>query len=194
LYNGRISRYNGRITDLALIADELGVNERTLRRAINEGALWAQRPSPRTLDLSLAERRYIRRSWRLLAGLRAALRTEPNVRFALLFGSAASGTDTPASDIDVLVRLRDPSLERVVDLGSKLTAAVGRRVEVARLDDAEREPSFLAQALSGGRVLIDRERVWARLRQREPRLRHEGAERDARRARAALAGIDRLLP
>ncbi len=42
--------------------------------------------------MSLSEREYVRRSWRLLSTLRAALRTEQNVRFALLFGSVARGT------------------------------------------------------------------------------------------------------
>src|SRR5207247_9778707 len=118
------------MTALALLAQQIGVHERTLRRALNEGALRARRPSPRTLDLPLSERDYVRRSWRLLSGLRSALRTEHNVGFALLFGSTARGTDTPDSDVDVLVALRDPGLERVVELGERLTAASGGPLRV----------------------------------------------------------------
>jgi hypothetical protein len=55
----------------------------------------------------------------------------------------------------VLVDLRDASLERVIDLNAKLTAAIVRPVDLVRLGDAEREPAFLAAALSNGRVLID---------------------------------------
>ncbi len=169
------------------------MHERTLRRAVAEGSLRAARPSPRTLDISLSEREYVRRSWKLLSALRAALRTEQNVRFALLFGSVARGTSAPGSDVDVLVALRDGRLERVVELSTKLTAATGRRVDVVRLVDAESEPSFLADVIADGRVLVDRERLWPRLRSREASLRRAGRRRQPERTDAALAGIDRLL-
>lgn len=181
------------MTDLAWLAHEVGVNERTLRRAVAEGTLRGIRRSPRKLDLPLTERQYVRRSWGMLARLRSALRTEPNVRFALLFGSTAAGTDTAASDIDVLVDLRDGSLECVADLKTKLSAVVGRSVDVVRLEDAEAEPSFLVDLLAYGRVLVDREEQWSRLRRREGELDRRGRAQDARRTRAALAGIDRLL-
>lgn len=181
------------MTDLALLAREVGVHERTLRRAVAEGGLRAARPSPRTLDISLSEREYVRRSWKLLSALRAALRTEHNVRFALLFGSEARGTSAPGSDVDILVALRNPDLERVVDLGAKLTAATGRRAVVVRLEDAEGEPSFLADVIADGRVLVDREGLWPRLRSQEPTVRRAGRRSQAERTEAALAGLDRLL-
>ena len=90
-------------------------------------------------------------------GSEGSAATEHNVRFALLFGSVARGTAAPGSDVDVLVALRDPDLERVVELSAKLTAATGRRVDVVRLEDAESEPSFLADVITDGRVLVDRE-------------------------------------
>jgi predicted nucleotidyltransferase len=181
------------MTELALLAREVGVHERTLRRAVTEGSLRAVRPSPRTLDMPLSEREYVRRSWKLLSALRTALRTEHNVRFALLFGSAARGTSTPGSDVDVLVALRDPRLERIVELSAKLTAATGRRVDVVRLDDAQTEPSFLADVIADGRVLVDREGLWPRLRSREASLRRVGRRGRSERTEAALAGIDRVL-
>lgn len=153
----------------------------------------AARPTTRTLELPLPERRYLRRSWPLLSALRVALRTEQNVRFALLVGSAATGSTTPTSDLDVLVDLRDSSLDRVVDLGSKLTAIIGRSVDVVRLQEAETDPTFLADLVAEGRVLVDREKLWHRLREREAGLRNRGRRRDVRRTRAALAGIDHLL-
>jgi predicted nucleotidyltransferase len=143
--------------------------------------------------MSLSEREYVRRSWKLLSTLRGALRTEHNVRFALLFGSVARGTAAPGSDVDVLVALRDPHLERVVELATKLTAATGRRVDVVRLEDAESEPSFLADVIADGRVLVDREGLWPRLRSREPSLRRTGRVRQAERTGAAVAGLDRML-
>jgi len=181
------------MTELALLAREVGVHERTLRRAIAEGSLRGVRPTPRTLDISLSEREYVRRSWKLVSALRAALRTEHNVRFALLFGSVARETASPRSDVDVLVALRDGRLERVVELSAKLTAATGRRVDVVRLQDAQSEPSFLADVVADGRVLVDRERLWPRLRGQEPSLRRASRRAETQRVEAALAGIDRLL-
>jgi predicted nucleotidyltransferase len=181
------------MVELALLAKQVGVSERTLRRAVGEGTLRATRPTPRKLEMSLAERDYVRRRWPLLSSLRAALRTEPNVRFALLFGSVAEGTDTSQSDVDVLVDLRDPSFERVVDLVSKLTGLLGRHVDVVEFHEAESEPAFLAQVLADGRVLVDREQMWPRLRRREVSLRRSGTRQEARRLQAALAGIDQLL-
>ncbi len=178
---------------LALLAEEVGVHERTLRRAINEGALRGARPTPRRLELPLSERQYVRRSWSLLSSLRAALRTEQNVRFALLFGSAAAGTDSPASDVDLLVDLRDARLERVIDLSDKLTSAVGRRVDVARLEDAEADPLFLADVVAEARVLVDRAALWPQLVRRMASTRRHRHQQELRRAQAALAGVDRLL-
>jgi predicted nucleotidyltransferase len=181
------------MTELALLAREVGVHERTLRRALTEGSLRAVRPTPRTLDMQLSEREYVRRSWRLFSALRTALRTEHNVRLALLFGSVARGTAAPGSDVDVLVVLRDSRLERIVELSAKLTTVTGRRVDVVRLEDAQSEPSFLADVIADGRVLVDREGLWPRLRRREPSLRRAGRRTAAQRTEAALAGIDRVL-
>jgi len=115
------------------------------------------------------------------------------VRFALLFGSAATGMDTATSDVDVLVDLRDPSLERVADLSVKLTASSGRPCDIVRLQDAESEPPFLGDVVAEGRVLVDREGLWPPLREREVSLRNRGSRQQDRRAEAALAGIDQLL-
>ena len=181
------------MTGLGLLAEEVGVSERTLRRAVAQETLRGSRSTPRKLELPLHEREYVRRSWGLLAALLAGLRTEHNVRFALLFGSAATGTDTPDSDIDVLVDMRDARFERVVDLGTKLTRISGRPVDVVELRDAQTDPSFLAQIVADGRVLVDREGLWPRLRRRESALRRRGSRDDATRLQTALAGIDRLL-
>lgn len=181
------------MTELELLADQVGVNERTLRRAVNQGTLRAERPTPRQLTISTAEKQYVRRSWPLLATLRAALRTEAGVRFALLFGSAARGEDEAHSDLDLLVEMREPTLERAVDLSTKLEGLVGRRVDIVLLDDAEKDPRLLGDAVRDGRVLVDREDLWAKLDERKESLRRQGREQDRHRARKALAGIDRFL-
>jgi len=177
---------------LADLAHDVGVDERTLRRAVNQGTLRGTRPSPRKLDLPLSERRYVRRSWPLLSALRSVLRTEPNVRFALLFGSAATGEDTPESDVDVLVSLRDPDLLRLLALERRLGERVGREVEVVRLEDAERDPVFFTLAFEQGRVLVDRAGIAPSMRRRAIGLARDEPRREARRAKAALGRIRQM--
>lgn len=176
-----------------MLAREVGVDERTLRRAVNEGTLRAERPTPRRLRMSAAEKRYVRRRWRLLATLREALRTEPNVRLAVLFGSAARGEDAPGSDVDLLVEMEDSALGRVADLGAKLEALLGRRVDVVTREQAEAAPHLLADAAAEGRAIVDREGHWPRLRGELDSLRRRARRRDRRRTREALAGIERML-
>jgi predicted nucleotidyltransferase len=115
------------------------------------------------------------------------------VRFALLFGSTAAGTDTPRSDVDILVDMTDGSLDRVVDLTLKLEAAVGRPVDLVRMEDAERDSLFLAKKIESGRVLVDRDQEWSRLSTRKADLLERGLAEKDRRAHAALDGIDRML-
>jgi predicted nucleotidyltransferase len=181
------------MTELEILARQIGANERTLRRAFNEGTLRAERPTPRKLKLEPAEQDYLRRSWGLLAALRSTLRTEQNVRFALLFGSTARGDGDAASDVDLLVAMRDPSLGRIADLGAKLEALLDRRVDVVTLDEARENAQLLAQAVAEGRVLVDREGRWTTLRHEVDALRRT-ARKEARQAKSrALAGIDRML-
>jgi predicted nucleotidyltransferase len=116
--------------------------------------------------MSVGESVYARRRWPLLARLRSALRTERNVCFAMLFGSAARGEDAEGSDIDVIVSLRDPSFARLSDLRLNLEEALGRTVDVVPLEEAEEAPTFLAMALKDGRVLAEffaRYRAWIEL-------------------------------
>jgi predicted nucleotidyltransferase len=166
-------------TSLAELAEELDTTDRTLRRAVHEGLLHANRPSPRTLDLPIPERVYARRSWPLLSNLREALRTEPTVSMAVLFGSRARGDDHSLSDVDLLVRLRrgaDPH-----ELAARLSARVGHRVQAVMLDDARQKPLLLAEIVREGRVLTDRDEVWPALLAQRPRI-----ERAARRERRRI--------
>ena len=181
------------MTKLELLAEQLNVNERTLRRAVSQGVLRARRPSPRRLEIPLAEKWYARHAWPLLASLRAALRTEGNVRFALLFGSAARGDDTWRSDVDLLVEMRDDSLDRVADLSTKLETLTGRRIDVVPLGSAEAVSELLANAIAEGRVLVDRGGHWPRLQERQSSLQRHARRSKKRRRDTALAGIDRML-
>lgn len=180
------------MTELELLARQIDVNERTLRRAFNEGTLRAERPTPRKLKLDAAEKQYLRRSWKLLSTLRKALRTESNVRFALLFGSTARGDDNEGSDVDLIIEMRDSSSIRIVDLELKLEELLGRHVDVLTLKDARANPVLVAEAVAEGRTLVDREGHWAQLG-----FEAEAVDRRARRylrerRRHALARIERL--
>lgn len=178
---------------LGPVARQVGVSERTLRRAVNEGTLRGERFSPRRMDVSAAEKRYILERWHLLGQLRAALRTESNVRFALLFGSVARGDDSDASDVDLIVVMRDSSLVRIVDLEMKLEESLRRRVDVLTLEDAEANPVLLAEAVAEGRAIVDREGSWPRLRCQAEAIDRRARRHLRQRGRSALAGIDRLL-
>jgi predicted nucleotidyltransferase len=171
---------------LRALARHLEVPERTLRRAAAEGLLHGQRLSERRFATTLREEAYLRRHWPLLRDLRAALRTEPNVRLAVLFGSQATGEATPRSDVDVLARLVDPSAARVADLAGRLERRLGRDVQLVLLRDAERAPSLLADALEAGRVLVDRGHEWPALRAQLPRWR--------RRAMASEVPLEQAMP
>jgi predicted nucleotidyltransferase len=181
------------MTELAQLAQQVGASERTLRRAVAEGTLRAERLSPRRLRLSALEKEYVRRQWSLLARLRAALRTEHNVRFALLFGSNARSEDGQESDVDLLVEMRDSSLVRVVDLELKLEGLLGHEVDVLNVEDAEASPLLFAEALREGRVIVDREGRWAELQPDAEKVARHARQHERARGRRALAGVDRLL-
>lgn len=146
------------------LATALAIPERTLRRAAADGLLHGERPSPRRFCVSAREEFYLRDHWELLRCLRAALRTEPNVMLAVLFGSTATGTEHRGSDIDILVGLNDPAVGRLADIAGRLTRRAGREVQLVRLPDAQRAPVLMLAILRDGRVLIDRDGRWARER------------------------------
>src|SRR6266540_774311 len=93
------------MTDLALLAEEMQANERTLRRAANRGTIRCYREGPRRISLPSREHEYVRTRWPLLAHLIRALRTLPHVSLAILYGSFARGEERLDNDIAVLAQL-----------------------------------------------------------------------------------------
>lgn len=156
---------------LGLAAAELEIPERTLRRAASEGLVRGERLSPRRFRITFREEAYLRSHWELLRALRAALRTEPNIRLAVLFGSMAIGKDDEHSDVDVLVVLHDPDLSRLVELAERLSRRIGRETQLVRLSDAQTSPVLISDVIDHGRVLVDRGDLWSALRKRAPRWR-----------------------
>lgn len=174
------------------LADSLHVNERTLRRAWALGMLRGTRSTPYKLDLQVQERVYLRSHWPTLSRLRRALRTEPNVSMAVVFGSVARGDDASESDVDLLVALRSPGLRERAALTERLRRSTGLAVEVVALEDALRRSSLMVEILRDGRVLIDRDRRWPQLRAQEGLI-GARAQRDrqllAERARDAASAF-----
>lgn len=82
---------------------------------------------------------------------------------------------------------------RIAALGEKLEALLDRRVDIVTIDEAKENTQLLAQAVSEGRVLVDREDRWARLQNEADPLRRSAREKARRARRRALAGIDRML-
>lgn len=84
----------------------------------------------------------------------------------------------------------------MADVTGRLERSLGREVQLVRLQEAERTPLLMRDALEHGRVLVDREQVWPRLREQLAmwKRRAAAAERpleqsDPERARALKAKI-----
>lgn len=173
-------------SSLRALARHLDVPERTLRRAASEGLIRGERISPRRYQTSMREEAYLRRHWPLLRELRGALRTEPNVRLGVLFGSLATGRSTERSDVDLLVTLADPTPTRVAELAGRLERRLERDIQLVRIQEARRSPSLMVDALEHGRVLVDRDARWPELKASE--------EDWTRRAAASTIPLERAMP
>jgi predicted nucleotidyltransferase len=181
---------------LEQLAHEVGVHERTLRRAAGGGLIRVRRPSSRRLSLSDLEKAWVRAHWPLVGELLAVLRTEPNVELAVLFGSVARGTDVKdISDVDLLVELRRPSPGALEALRHRLAEGLRPDVELVPLRAALHDPQLLAEVLRDGRPLVDREHVWPGLQAQQGRTQAQ-ADRAGRElhkeAHAAIGYFQRL--
>lgn len=172
------------------LAAEIGISDRTLRRALSAGAIRGRRVSPYKVEISPAERAYVRRYWALISALRAGLRVEHSVECAVLFGSVARGEAGPDSDVDILVWLR-PGANRLA-IGRRLERRVGRPVQLIDAAAAQRKPSLLRAVLRDGRPLTDRTGRWDELRRRAARIGRAARDERARTSRQASEAIERL--
>jgi predicted nucleotidyltransferase len=145
------------------------------------------------LQLAPGEREYLRAHWPVLTAVGRALRTEPNVRLAVLYGSVARGDAEPASDLDLLVDLREDTARAASALARRLGQAIGRDIDIARLDRvSERSPLLLVQVLDEGRVIVDRDQRWPSLlahRRRARRAADRAVEAERHAAADALADL-----
>jgi predicted nucleotidyltransferase len=182
------------VLGLGDLASELGAEERTLRRAVADGMVRCERLGPRRQRVSDEERNYAILHWQVLAKLRRALRTEPNVRLAVVYGSVARGDETPESDLDLLVSLAEDRPDAAVKLAVRLERALHREVDVTRLNRVEDSaPLLLLQALDDGRVVLDRDGQWPGLRASRGEIARRARRSHEARRRRARASIRELL-
>lgn len=128
------------------------------------------------MELSFAERRYVETHWALLSSVVSWLRTRPNVRLAVVYGSVARGVDRPESDLDLLVSLDREEAHTTASLAATLGEKIGRRVQMVSLTHARRTPLLLLDIVREGRVLLDRDGEWPSLVRRERRLERQAAD------------------
>jgi predicted nucleotidyltransferase len=178
--------------ELDVLAAELGTSGRTLRRAATRGAIRCTRPSERRIVVSPREYDYVRRQWPLLGRLVAELRTQPNVRLAVVFGSVARGEENLASDLDLLVRLRRDGFRERAELTRRLEALSGRRVQLVGLGEAEPAPLLLKDVVRDGRVLVDRDGDWQKLKRRERGIGRQAGDAERRLDEEAWAVLEHL--
>ncbi len=172
---------------------ELGTTGRCIRRALNDGLIRGERPSPKKLLISTREKLYLREYWRLLFSLRCALRTEPAVSLAVIYGSVARGEADVDSDLDILVELKRDETEAAAALRRRLERATGREVGLARLPRVETQaPLLLAEILDEGRVLVDRAGRWPELQSQRASIERRAEAAYAEEMSATRAALERI--
>lgn len=83
------------------------------------------------------------------------LADQPDLEFAMIFGSVASGRERRDSDIDIAVYPRHPLDHRALqNLSDQITMATGRAVDLVDLSSAD--GSLLRQILRTGKVLFSK--------------------------------------
>lgn len=175
------------------LARDLKADERTLRRAVAQGTVHCRRLGPRRVKLPPGEAEYLRDYWELLSRLKRALRTERDVRLAVLYGSMARGDADGGSDLDLLVALADDDPLATARLAMRLGEVTDRDVDVARIDRIEATaPLLLARVLDEGRVIVDRDGLWASVHHRRRAIRARAQRSYRRQMREAAQAIAEL--
>jgi predicted nucleotidyltransferase len=165
-----------------------------MRRAAADGTIRCERLGSRRQNVDDQEYRYAVTHWPLLAKLRKLLRTEPNVRLAVVYGSTARGDDTSSSDLDLLVSFAEDHPEAAVKLAVRLEHGLGRAVDVGRLDRVrDTAPLLLLQVIDSGRIVLDRDGMWAELQTQRDAIEREAHRAHQAQRRRARISVDELL-
>lgn len=91
--------------------------------------------------------------------LRTVMEREPRIAYALLFGSAARNEETPFSDVDVAIGLKQGEQLDVSAIGSLVTElerATRRTIDLLLLDGAP--PSLAYRVFRDGKVIFEADR------------------------------------
>jgi predicted nucleotidyltransferase len=175
------------------LARQVGASDRSLRRAVVLGLVRGRRATANKLMLAPGEAEYVRDHWSLLQGLRSALRTEPSVQTAVLYGSTARGDDAPDSDIDLAVVIKIGADLHPYDLARRLARRLERDVQVIDLERALRDPCFAFNIIEDGRPVVDRAGLWPRLRRRRAALTRAAAVQRVERENEMTRAFRELL-
>ena len=175
------------------LARQIGTSDRSLRRAVALGLVRGRRLSAHKLVLAPGEAEYVRDHWSLLQELRSALRTEPSVQTAVLYGSTARGDDAPDSDVDLAVAIKNGTDPHTYDLARRLARRLERDVQVVDLERALRDACFASNIIEDGRPVVDRAGLWPRLRRRRAALTRAAAVQRAKRETEMTRAFRELL-
>ena len=153
-----------------------------------------RRPGVRQFELAADERAYLRENWTIISAVTEALRTERNVRLAVLFGSVAQGRVGEDSDVDVLVSLVQERPMYLSYLAARLTRALGRDVDVLSLAHVSaRDAALLGAILQDGRPVVDRDGSWPALIANRRGIERAAAKARAERHRRAAQAVAQLI-
>lgn len=165
-----------------------------MRRAVQRGTVRCHRPGVRQFELASDERAYLRENWEIISAVAEALRTERNVRLAVIFGSLARGHMVEDSDVDVLVSLVEDRPMYLSHLAARLTRALRRDVDVLSLAHVRTyDPVLLGVILRDGRPVIDRDGVWPALVATREDVQRAALVARAERHRRATAAVAQLI-
>jgi predicted nucleotidyltransferase len=145
------------------------------------------------VELADGEQAYLRENWSLVSAVTESLRTERNVRLAIIFGSVARGNAGDGSDVDVLVSLAQERPMYLAQLAIRLTRALGRDADVLSLNRVrERDPALLGVILRDGRPIVDRDGSWPALVAQREDIEHAAIKARASRHRRAAQAVAQL--
>ena len=145
-------------SDISGLIAMFKVSQDTILRLIQLGSIKGIWKGPRKFTLAAGEMEYLEKEWATIDGLRKALRTEPLVRTAILFGSHSIGSSRPDSDIDLFVGLKEKiSFERFEALRSRLNRILGVYVDLYADYEIWSQPLLIRKIAEEGRPLIKRE-------------------------------------
>jgi predicted nucleotidyltransferase len=91
---------------------------------------------------------YIERELKNFEKVLKKLREENKILLDYLFGSFASGKPHTRSDIDLAIYI-NASEKEAIEITDEILMSTEREIEILRLDDEEKSPFIIQQALKG---------------------------------------------